>query len=185
MIGFSPRLLFQLTIALSCLLGLIGATVLATTFRDITIFYTAGSSVFGALFLSWMLDVWSPNPQQPEETQIAAQQAALKQQMLERGMPAEDIVRVLQTQQTPAVVATHVPIGALMAEKGYNATDITKVVGGWERLPSDGQATVRAMVEQEYNAVDIAKVLEACQEPAPPNSERRPAAQGIQKAPII
>jgi hypothetical protein len=68
MTAFSPRQLFQVTIALACVLGLIGSIILAGIFHDMTVFYTAGSSVFGALFFSWMCDVWSANPEQPDET---------------------------------------------------------------------------------------------------------------------
>jgi hypothetical protein len=100
-------------------------------------------------------------------------QAALKQLMLERGMSAEDIVRVLQSERPPASEVTPTPIGALMAENGYEAEDIGKVVRVWDRLPPGVQATLRAMVEQGYQGADLAQVLDACptRTPASPEEE--------------
>jgi hypothetical protein len=104
-------------------------------------------------------------------------EAVLKQEMVQRGMSADDIVRVLQAGKSPTVESTEAPIGPRMAEKAYEAADIGRVVQVWERLPTDVRATVRAMVEEEYDAEDIAKIVAACpaREPSPSNGEQKPS----------
>jgi hypothetical protein len=105
----------------------------------------------------------------------ARTQAAVTQLMLERGMSAEDIVRVLQTEQPPEAEPAPPQIGQLMAENEYEAADISKVVRVWERLPPSVQATIRAMVEQGYEGTDLVQVLDACPARAPslPEGERQ------------
>jgi hypothetical protein len=128
-----------------------------------------------ALIVGIIVAVWARVRLAAVQAQITATEAALKQQMIERGMSAEDIVRVLQTTQSRPIEAVHTDIGELMAENSYEAADILQVVQGWERLSSSVQATVRAMVEQQYEGADIVKVVEACtgKGPSLPNGEQQ------------
>jgi hypothetical protein len=90
-------------------------------------------------------------------------EAILKQEMVQRGMTAEEIVRVLQAGQSGASDTVRLGVGELMAEKAYQAADIVQVVNAWPSLPPSVQATVRTMVENEYSAAEIKKVLDGCQ----------------------
>jgi hypothetical protein len=104
-------------------------------------------------------------------------EAALKHDMLQRGMGAEDIERVLKASQAPTPPAappgdtSPAALAGVMAERGYDGDDIAAVLkAGAERgapLADDEFAVVRKMAEQGYDGDDVVATIRAFPKPAP------------------
>jgi hypothetical protein len=108
------------------------------------------------------------------KVRVSEMEAALKQQMLDRGMAPAEIAQVMQTSKEPAraaeVGSTEKAIGdkaslvALLAENDYSGEAIERVLvalqehpAGWE----EGAATISKLVEHGMSGEDIARVLRA------------------------
>jgi len=97
------------------------------------------------------------------KARVAECEVILKQEMVQRGMSADEIVQILRAGTAPHPGASPTGIGELMAEKDYKAADIVTVVQAWNALPPEFQATVTAMVEKGSYFVEIKKVVDGCQ----------------------
>jgi len=104
-----------------------------------------------------------------QESRRVESQMALKQQMIERGLAADEIERVLRAGDPEAVPASVVPraegtpqeLGQLLAEHGVEADDMVKVLRAAHGATPLALATARGMIEHGYAADDIVKVLAA------------------------
>jgi SOS response regulatory protein OraA/RecX len=110
---------------------------------------------------------------------LAELEAALKQQMLEKGMSAAEIDLVLRSPKPPEVTYradefadTKAAVVANLVEQSMPAEDIEKVLQAFQDNP-DGAGEVKekrkmieAMAEQGMSGGDIARVLRAMYRPA-------------------
>jgi len=102
--------------------------------------------------------------------------AALKHDMLQRGMGAEDIERVLRASAAPAEPASpcdNSPAGlaGVLADHSYDGDDIAAVLKamddrGTPLTPAEF-AVVRKMAEQGYDGDDVVAAIRALPKPAP------------------
>ena len=101
---------------------------------------------------------------------------ALKHDMLQRGMGADEIERVLRASQSPAPEAEatlgrwvesgfRLRLAARMAKEGYNGGQIVTVLGALEErgrpLNADECEAIRAMVKEGYGGDHIATMIRA------------------------
>jgi hypothetical protein len=97
----------------------------------------------------------------------AEQLAVLKKSMIDRGMSAEEIERVVRaggpTEDSKAAKAAKPEKGPVLAmiEQGMEAVDIEKVIVGGLKTGETPDDLVKAMSEHGYSGDDIARVLAA------------------------
>jgi hypothetical protein len=107
-------------------------------------------------------------------------EAALKHDMLQRGLGAEDIERVLRASQAPAEpAATSAPAGdtspaalaGVLADNSYEGDDIAAILKAVaERdapLSAAEFAVVRKLAEEGYEGDDVVTTIRALPRPAP------------------
>jgi len=109
------------------------------------------------------------------EVRRAEADAVLKQDMLQRGMTADEIERVLRASQAPAapktvVEATPSGVATLMAKEGYDGDNMAAVLATLEErgrhLTADEFTAVRAMIKEGYDGDQIVVMVRALPRPA-------------------
>jgi len=102
----------------------------------------------------------------------AESELALKQDMVARGMSAEEIARVLHAGKgakgAGALLSEHSgtkEISELLAENSYAGDDIVQVLQACQGMPVDALAAVKPLIENGYSGDDIVKALKACRPP--------------------
>jgi hypothetical protein len=136
----------------------------------IIIFLTAGGGAAILATVKHAVTEW-------RKVREAEAEAALKQDMVQRGMPIEDMVRVLKPErkslskgfQASSQEAFKEEAGQVMIERAWEAKDMVKVFAACAAagdIPASSQTLVLDMLKNEYEADDIVKVIQACQGPA-------------------
>lgn len=105
-------------------------------------------------FISGLIYMWFKHRR-------AEMEAALKQEMIQRGMSADEIIKVLMASQA----TSETDLTVQLAEQGMSADEIVKVLmasqgGDAVAATSEKDVTVQ-LAEQGMSADDIAKVLQA------------------------
>lgn len=108
------------------------------------------------LVVYWVATSW-------RDVKLAEQAAALKKDMLDRGMSTEQIAAVLAAGLSEPRPSTDVILR--MINDGYDSDDVTAVRIAIERLPEAGRADLlraaEAMARNGYDGMAIAKFLES------------------------
>lgn len=86
--------------------------------------------------------------------------ATLKQQMIEKGFTADEIVRVLAAEaDAPSATAGTTNLAALLIDGGYDAEAVADITAAVDAAPAGLRDTLRAavgkMVENGYDGDDI------------------------------
>jgi len=101
----------------------------------------------------------------------AESELALKQDMVARGMSADEILRVLHAGNAPksdghVLASEHSAtkeISELLAENGYSGEDVARILQACQGVPLSVLATIKPLIENGYAGDDIINALRACQ----------------------
>jgi SOS response regulatory protein OraA/RecX len=145
------------------------------------------TAVVGGMLVAVILGAFH----QWRRVRMAEISAALKQQMLDKGMSADEIDKVIRAKPAggeaaaePADAASlnKAGLAARMADQGYEAGDIERIVRAIQEPPRGTDSTypaplgrdkalvARKMIDQGYEAEDIERVLRAYED-----TDSRPA----------
>jgi hypothetical protein len=98
-------------------------------------------------------------------TRQAEQLAVLKKSMIDRGMSAEEIERVIRSGMPDEGSSGKAPSPgkplAAMVEQGMSASDIEKVIESGLHTTEDASKLVNLLAENGYSGDDIARILAA------------------------
>ena len=106
----------------------------------------------------YVIDAW-------KKVRLAEQEAAIKQQMIERGLSAAEMQGVLAAGSGPAAASGDLP--AVMVEHEYEAADIGRVTARLAAVPDDLRpellAAVRQMAESgsDYSGASLVEYIDA------------------------